>query len=122
MLQHALDLKLAVASFVAVAAAVTDATAQPQGWEDVTLKGILIAALIFVGRLYLNQAKEHKDEIKQTWAAHKTEAEKREEKVVACMTKQNETLGKLCELTEEQTEHYRSFVKAAVDAKINTRP
>jgi hypothetical protein len=118
MLQHALDLKLAVASFVAVAAAVTDATAQPQGWEDVTLKGILIAALIFVGRLYLNQAKEHKDEIKQTWAAHKTEAEKREEKVVACMTKQNETLGKLC----EQTEHYRSFVKAAVDAKINTRP
>lgn len=122
MLHHALDFKLAAATLVALAAAVTDAAAPVQGWEDVTLKGILIAALIFIGRLYLNQAKEHKDEIKQTWAEHKAEAEKREEKFLGCMTTQNSTLQKLCELTEEQTDHYRNFVKAAVDAKINGRP
>jgi hypothetical protein len=28
-------------------------------------------------------------------------------------------LDKLRELTEEQTEHYRNFVKAAVDAKLH---
>lgn len=118
MIHHALDLKLAIASAIALGAAVTDATANPQGWEDISLKALLIGALVFVVRLLLKQQSDHKTEIKETWAAYKEEAVKREEKVVACMTAQSEKLGKLCELTEEQTEHYRTFVKAAVDAKL----
>lgn len=120
MLHHALDLKLAAASAVALFAAVTDATANPEGWEDISLKALLIGALVFVVRLLLKQQTDHKAEIRETWQAHKAEAEQREQKVVACMTTQNETLCKLCELTEEQTEHYRTFVKAAVDAKLNS--
>lgn len=129
MLHHALDIKMLAASLIAITAAITDAVAAPKGWEDVTLKGILIAALVFVGRLYLGQAKEHKEEIrlhkeeiKATWAEHKNEVEKREIKMFDCMHTQNVTLAKLCDLTQEQTDHYRTFVKAAVDAKLNARP
>lgn len=118
MLHHAFDLKLAVGTGIAILAAATDATVPLNQWEDIGLKSILIGSLVFIGRLYLAQAREHKAEIKETWATHKSEAERREEKVVACMTAQSATLGKLCELTEEQTAHYRSFVKAAVDAKL----
>jgi hypoxanthine-guanine phosphoribosyltransferase len=119
MLHHALDIKLAVASAVALVAAVTDATTQPQGWEDISLKALLIGALVFVVRLLLKQQTDHKSEIRETWQMHKEEAEKREVKVVSCLEAQTQTLRKLCELTEEQTEHYRSFVKAAVDAKLH---
>jgi hypothetical protein len=119
MLHHALDIKLALASAVALAAAVTDATTQPQGWEDISLKALLIGALVFVVRLLLKQQTDHKSEIRETWKQHKEEAQTREEKVIACISAQTETLDKLRELTEEQTEHYRTFVKAAVDAKLN---
>ena len=118
MLHHALDIKLAAASAVALGAAVTDTVASPTGWEDISLKALLIGALVFVVRLLLKQQQDHKAEIRETWQTHKAEAEQRETKVVACMTTQTETLGKLCELTEEQTDHYRAFVKAAVDAKL----
>lgn len=118
MIHHALDLKLAVAGVLAVGAIVTEGVTEVRGWEDVSLKALLIAALVFVVRLLLKQQTEHKSEIRETWRLHKEEAEQREAKVVACMTAQSCKLEKLCELTEEQTEHYRSFVKAAVDAKL----
>ena len=120
MLHHALDLKLLAASGIALIALVTDSAARNaiSPWEDIGLKGLLIGSLVFVVRLLLKQQTDHKSEMRETWKAHKEETEHREVKVVSCLTAQTEKLTKLCELTEEQTEHYRTFVKAAIDAKM----
>lgn len=120
MLHHALDLKLLAAAGIALVALVTDSAAKDAmtPWEDIGLKGLLIGTLIFVVRLLLKQQAEHKSEMRETWKMHKAETEQREAKVVSCLTAQTDKLTKLCDLTEEQTEHYRSFVKAAIDAKM----
>lgn len=129
MLQHAFDLKLGLASSVGLIAAVTDVAADPHGWEDLSLKAILIAAVIFIGRLFLQQQQqqrdqqhEHKAEIEKTWDAHKQDAEKREVKYCTALDANSKCLTELVTLTREQTDYFKAVTRDVVNEKLKGRP
>jgi len=129
MLQHAFDLRLGLASSVGLIAAVTDVAADPRGWEDLSLKAILIAAVIFIGRLFLQQqqqqreqAREHKAELEKTWDAHKQDAEKREVKYCTALDANSKCLTELVILTREQTDYFKAVTRDVVNEKLKGRP
>lgn len=129
MLQHAFDLKFVLASSVGLIAAVTDVAADVHGWEDVSLKAILIAAVIFIGRLFLQQqqqqreqAREHKEELEKTWEAHKQDAEKREVKYCTALDANSKCLTELVVLTREQTDYFKAVTRDVVNEKLKGRP
>lgn len=116
---HATEIKLTLAAVLGFSAWLADATGPDiTGWEEIGLKGILLFAVYYIGRLFLSAQKEHKHEMKETWDLHKTESLKREERMAEAMTKQTVSLEKLCEISQEQVEHFRAFVKSAVDEKM----
>lgn len=126
MLQHAFDLKLALASGIGLLAAVTDAAVDPHGWEDLSLKVILMGAVIYIGRLYLAQQAEmrearadHKAELKETWAAHNAEIKIREELLHAALTKNTDKLTEVAALTKEQTDWLRMFSRRVTEERIS---
>ena len=126
---HSVDhLKLALASVVGLVAALTDVAADVHGWEDVSLKVLLILALIFIGRLFLQQqqdhkadVKDHKGEVEKIWAAHKEDAEKREIKYLAAIEANKQCLQQLVALTEEQTIYFKTVTRTVVDEKLNNK-
>lgn len=129
MLQHAFELKLGLASSVGLIAAVTDVATDVHGWEDLSLKGILIAAVIFIGRLFLqqqqqqrDQQREHKAEIEKTWDAHKQDAEKREVKYCTALDANSKCLTELVVLTREQTDYFKAVTRDVVNEKLKGRP
>lgn len=117
---HATEIKLTLAAALGFSAWLADASGElnVKGWEEIGLKGILLFAVYYIGRLFLSTQKEHKAEMKETWDLHKTESLKREERMAEAMSKQTVSLEKLCEISQEQVEHFRAFVKSAVDEKM----
>jgi hypothetical protein len=117
---HATEIKLTAAAVLGFSAWLADASGDQEikGWEEIGLKGILLFAVYYIGRLFLSAQREHKAEMKETWDLHKTESLKREERMAEAMTKQTVSLEKLCEISQEQVEHFRAFVKSAVDEKM----
>lgn len=122
MLQHAFDLKFVLASSVGLIAAVTDVVADVHGWEDVSLKAILIAAVIFIGRLFLQQQREHKAELEKTWDAHKQDTEKREAKYCTALDANTKCLTDLVGLTRDQTDYFKAVTRDVVNEKLKGRP
>ena len=119
---HLTEIKLTAAALLGVGAWLADASADfdVKGWEEMSLKVILLFAVFYIGRLFLQSQKEHKAEMAQTWAAHKEETSKREEKMCAALDKHSVSLERIADLNEEQLLHFRSFVKGAVDEKMKT--
>lgn len=118
MIHHALDLKVAIAGGVALIAAVGDVNVDPRGWEDVSLKVLLILALIFIGRLYLAQMREHKAEMKEAWAMHKKESNEREERHNRHLAANTECLTALVVGSREQTDFFRTVTRGLVEERI----
>jgi len=117
---HATEIKLTVTAMVGFAAWLADTSADlnVKGWEEIGLKGILLFGVYYIGRLFLQAQREHKAEITETWKIHKEETAKREEKMVAALEKHSVSLERIADLNEEQLEHFRAFVKSAVDEKM----
>ena len=130
---HITEIKLTLAGMVGAAAFIADSSEQldMKGWEEASLKVLLILSVIFIGKLFLDAQKTHKAEIAETWKVHKdemakaveankAEAAKREDKMCEFMERQSGCLERIAELTEEQVDHFRAFVKSAVDEKMKT--
>jgi len=117
---HATEIKLTLAAVLGLSAWLADASGElnVKGWEEIGLKGMLLFAVYYIGRLFLSAQREHKAEMKEIWDLHKAESLKREERMAEAMTKQTVSLEKLCEISQEQVEHFRAFVKNAIDEKM----
>jgi hypothetical protein len=117
--QHAtFELKLALASVVGGIALLADMANEFRGWEDVGLKGILIAAVIFIGRLYLKQQADHKQERKEDWDAHKKDREAAENAYRQVMEANSSLLKEIKAATEEQTVYFKTVTRNLVEQHL----
>lgn len=114
--------KVFAASGAAVFATLADmVTPADAAWEDKTWKALLLAALVFVVKLLLQQQKEHKVDIKEQQALHKAEAMAREDRMIAAIEAASESSRKLVVLTEEQTNYFKTVTKTVVDERLGGR-
>jgi signal transduction protein with GAF and PtsI domain len=118
--QHLTEVKLTLAALVGFSAWLADASTELnlQGVDEMGVKAMLAAALVYVGKLFLDAQKAHKAEMKETWDAHKKDAEAREAKYCAALESNSEQLGKLVNLTSEQTEYFKTVTRNIVDEKL----
>lgn len=82
----------------------------PPGWEDKTMKGLLIAAILYLVRQLAMQRTDDK-----------ADALKREEKMVAALDKNSATLAGVIDATHEQTSYFRDVAKNMIDAQIKSK-
>jgi len=121
---HVLELKLTCAAAVGIAAGALDAGRDipARGWEDMGLKGLLIFAVIFVGKLFLDAQRTHKTEMQTTWDAHKKDAQEREEMLLAALKANSKGLEELTALTKEQTDYFKTVTRVVVSEKLGRPP
>jgi hypothetical protein len=100
------------------AAWLADTSPDIKGWEESTLKGLLILAVISIGKLFLDAQKNHKAEIQATWEAHKKDVEIREAKLHQCIGDNTKCLAELTSLTKEQTEYFKAVTRNVVNEKL----
>jgi hypothetical protein len=118
-LQHlTFEIKLIAASVIGGAALLADLANEYRGWEDVGLKGILIAAVVFIGRLYLKQQEEHRQERKADWEAHKKDREAAELAYRQAMETNSELLKEIKAATEEQTTYFKTVTRNLVEQHL----
>ena len=115
------EIKLAIAGLTGGVALIADIASETKGLEDLGLKAILIAALIYIGRLYLTQQREHKQEMRDLISVHQSDSDEREHKVTTVMQAMISGLGELTALTREQTEYFRAFTKRIVEEGFNKK-
>jgi hypothetical protein len=119
MLSHlAIELKLTLTALIGFAAWLADTSPYIKGWEESTLKGLLILAVISIGKLFLDAQKNHKAEIQATWEAHKKDVEIREAKLHQCIGDNTKCLAELTSLTKEQTEYFKAVTRNVVNEKL----
>lgn len=129
---HVTEIKLTIAALVGYAAWLADASEQlnVQGWEEAGLKGLLILAVIFIGKLFLEAQRTHKAEIEKVWENHKAEiaatkeahkqaAELRESRLVTCLSENTKCLTELTALTKDQTDYFKAVTRNVVNEKLN---
>jgi hypothetical protein len=119
MLSHlAIEFKLTLTALIGFAAWLADTSPDIKGWEESTLKGLLILAVISIGKLFLDAQKNHKAEIQATWEAHKKDVEIREAKLHQCIGDNTKCLAELTSLTKEQTEYFKAVTRNVVNEKL----
>lgn len=116
---YAIELKIGVVATLGAGALLADMSAEAKGWEDVGFKAALGLALIFVVRLLLKQQQDHKAEMRDTWTAHITETNHREDRLHQAMEARTTALDKLVTLTEEQTDYFRTVTRGIVNQHLN---
>lgn len=132
LLDHVTEIKLTIAALVVFAAWLADASEQinVKGWEEAGLKGLLILAVIFIGKLFLEAQKNHKAEIEKVWESHKAEitatkeahkqaAELREARLVTCLGENTKCLTELTALTKDQTDYFKAVTRNVINEKLN---
>lgn len=121
LVNHVTEIKLTLAAIVGFAAWLADASEQLniKGWEEFGLKGILLACVVTIGKLFLEAQKTHKAEIQATWEAHKKDVEVREAKLHQCIGDNTQCLRELTTLTKEQTEYFKAVTRNVVNEKLN---
>jgi hypothetical protein len=114
------EIKLTILAFIGMGAWLADASQSLdlKGWDEMGLKGILLASVFFIGKLFLQSQRDHKEEMAETWKTHKAESVEREERMCDALDKHAVSLERIADLNEEQLQHFRSFVKGAVDEKM----
>lgn len=113
--------KLFVSCLVAVGCVLADAGTTPGSYEDMTLKTILVIALVFVVRLLLKQQEEHKAERAKDAETHLTAATAREEKMLTAMQRQSDAMERVAELTQEQTDYFKTVTRGLVDERLASK-
>lgn len=115
---HATEIKLTITAFIGLSAWLADMTTDAKGLEDLGLKGICILAVVTIGKLFLDAQKAHKAEMKETWDAHKKDAEGREAKLVKCIEDCTKATGDMAALTKEQTDYFKAVTRNIVSEKL----
>ncbi len=116
------EIKMSIASIVAGGAFLADIATEMKGVEELGLKAILCAALIWIVRLHLTQQKEHKQELRDIWALHKKEAEDRELRANETREANTRALNELTSLTKEQTDYFKTVTRNIVEDRIKAKP
>lgn len=132
MLSHLTELKLTLAALVGIGAWLADTSQELnlKGWEEMGVRGILFAAVVFIGRLFLESQKAHKAETEKIWETHKAEiiatkkehaesAASREQRLVQCLENNAKCLSELTTLTREQTDYFKAVTRNVVSEKLN---
>ena len=101
--------KAMMASAVAAGAMVGDIAAEAKGWEDVSLKVLLLIAVVFLVRLLLKQQAEYK-----------TETVAREQRMLEALNRTAEGMEALTGLIQEQTDYFKSVVKHVVNERLQS--
>jgi hypothetical protein len=110
--------KLLGATVIGGGAFLADLMSDTKGWDEMTLKVVLGVALIYISRLFLQSQKDHKQEMQVMQNNHKLESRQREDSMRESVDRQASCLERLVDLTQEQVDHFRTFVKTAVDDKM----
>lgn len=128
MFQHLSDylteIKLTIAAslgFIAWLADINPAL-DLKGWDEVGLKAVLLFAVFYIGKLFLQAQRDHKTEMAETWNSHKKESGDREDRMCIALEKHADSLERIADLNEEQLQHFRSFVRGAIEDKMKTHP
>ena len=103
--------KAMVASGVASFAMLADIASEAKGWEDVSLKVLLLVAVVFLVRLLLRQQTEHK-----------LESAAREQRMLDALNRTADGMEALTTLTQEQTDYFKSVVKSVVSERLQGPP
>lgn len=101
--------KAMMASAVATGAMVGDIAAEAKGWEDVSLKVLLLIAVVFLVRLLLKQQAEYK-----------AETVAREQRMLEALNRTAEGMEALTGLIQEQTDYFKSVVKHVVSERLQS--
>lgn len=119
MFHHfAFELKLVIVSLLGAIALVADGLADFKNWEDFGLKTILGAAVLYIGRIFLQQQKDHKAELLSLWQEHKAESLSRESAGKAALDANTKALCDLTVLTKEQTDYFKTVTRTIVDERL----
>jgi len=102
--------KLSIAALTGLGAFFADASPEIRGWEELGMKGLLIAALVFVVKLLLRQQAEHKEE-----------TGKREERLLAHIEKSTIIQSELLEATKRQTGYFETVTRNIVNERLGER-
>lgn len=102
-------------------AVIAEAAAELKGWEDLSLKVLLIGAVIYLIRTQSQERKEHKAELHEAWDLHKKESDEREAKTTDVMTANTRALSELTKITEEQTTYFKTVTRTIVDERLKTK-
>ncbi|RBP37024.1 hypothetical protein DES53_115165 [Roseimicrobium gellanilyticum] len=101
--------KAMLASGVATVAMLGDIASDAKSWEDVSLKVLLLIAVVFLVRLLLRQQAEHK-----------AESAAREQRMLETLNRTAEGMEALTALIQEQTDYFKSVVKSVVSERLQT--
>ncbi len=97
--------KMIAASGFLILAFVADAAAQiPPGWEDTGIKGMLIAAVVYLVR-----------ELAKQRDSDKAEAASREDRTTTALDKNSDTLKELITATNIQTKYFEGVAKVLIE-------
>lgn len=127
---HVTEIKLTITAMIGFAAWLADTSPDIKGWEEASLKVLLILAVIFIGKLFLEAQRNHKAEIEKVWENHKAEiaatkeahkqaAELREARLVSCLSENTKCLSELTALTKDQTDYFKAVTRNVVNEKLN---
>lgn len=120
--QQLFDLKLAMATSIGLFALVAEATTELHGWEDLSLKGLLIGAVVYLIRAQAQDRKEHRAELAAAWEEHKKDSHDREIKYNNILEANTKVLSDLTRITEEQTTYFKTVTRTIVDERLKTKP
>lgn len=99
--------KAMLASGVAAFAMLADIASDAKSWEDVSLKVLLLIAVVFLVRLLLKQQAEHK-----------AESVAREQRMLEALNRTAEGMEALTALIQEQTDYFKSVVRSVVNERL----
>ncbi len=117
------EAKLAWGTALAAFSLLADLVTETKGWEDLGIKTLLLAALVFVGRLLMKEQTEHRAEIKELQAAHKAEFIARDSTMVAALIRQAEAIEEQTGILREQTDYYKTVTRNIVEDRLKqTKP
>lgn len=119
--EHLLELKIAFVATIGFFAVITEAVTELQGWEEASLKVLLVAAVIYLVRSQAQDRKEHKAELHEAWDLHKKESDEREAKTTDAMIANTRALADLTKITEEQTNYFKTVTRTIVDERLKTK-
>ena len=115
------ELKIAFVALIGSLAVIAETATELKGWEDTSLKVLLIGAVIYLVRSQSQDRKEHKAELHEAWDLHKKESDEREAKTTDVMIANTKALAELTKITEEQTTYFKTVTRTIIDERLKTK-
>lgn len=88
-----------------------DIASEAKSWEDVSMKVLLLVAVVFLVRLLLKR--EAENEAKNA---------DREKRVLDALNRSADSMDELMKLTKEQTDYYKAVTRNIVAERLNVKP